>query len=717
MIRVARKAFGKISDKGSWMNRLRASVLSLGLAATVLVVPATNPAGAAPGDAIAPGTIRVDTTYDNIGVVWSVSGDSNLNSTMQLEFRRAGSGAWLPGAMSVRAYPTLVVNGSPLGLDYWGASAMFLEPGTTYNLRLTITDADGGGSTQTVSGTTRTMATPDASGRQLYVAPGGGGGTGTAANPFLGLQAAADAAQAGDTFNVAAGTYEPFQLMTSGTNGSPIAFVANGAAIIDGADTDRGVVTLGNYDRDTAHIIFDGFIIQNGRWGIDAQNTQDLLITKNTIQDVDFGIYNRRANGTEARQTVCDNAITGRTTWPQSGIPGERGIDLRGTGNVVCYNAVQYFADCISIQPSTGPSYGNDIFGNDASFCVDDGIEIDYNQSNVRVWRNRVTNARMGVSVQPIAGGPAYIVRNEFFNLESVPIKMHNQTTGFIVAHNTGVKVGNGHGDNGAMWRNVTFRNNVFIGTAYAFEFTTVRDEGFRDFDYNAWGTTRAIGSGGPWFKWENVRYDRMVDLPSGVEDNGVEVGMSDLIAAGLPSNWNVAASPGVADLRLVSGSAAINAGANLDNLNDAFAVVGDPDMGAFEYGSALPDYGPRVEGVGSRFIDVLPGSLFFDDVEWLAAAGITKGCNPPTNDRYCPGAGVTRGQMAAFLVRAMGLSAGPPGRFVDDDGSVFERDIEALAAAGITKGCNPPTNDRYCPGAGVTRGQMAAFLHRALTG
>ena len=69
---------------------------------------------------------------------------------------------------------------------------------------------------------------------------------------------------------------------------------------------------------------------------------------------------------------------------------------------------------------------------------TDDGIEIDANRANVRVWRNRVMNARMGVSVQPTRGGPTYIVRNEFFNLESVPIKMHNQTTGFFGGRPTG---------------------------------------------------------------------------------------------------------------------------------------------------------------------------------------------------------------------------------------------------------------------------------------
>ena len=75
----------------------------------------------------------------------------------------------------------------------------------------------------------------------------------------------------------------------------------------------------------------------------------------------------------------------------------------------------------------------------------------------------------------------------------------------------------------------------------------------------------------------------------------------------------------------------------------------------------------------------------------------------------------MTRGQMAAFLVRALGLPAGESVEVVDDEDSVFDADIERLAASGITRGCNPPVNDRFCPDDPVTRGQMAAFLHRAL--
>ena len=105
--------------------------------------------------------------------------------------------------------------------------------------------------------------------------------------------------------------------------------------------------------------------------------------------------------------------------------------------------------------------------------------------------------------------------------------------------------------------------------------------------------------------------------------------------------------------------------------------------------------------------------SIFESDIERLAGAGITKGCNPPVNDRFCPDALVTRGQMAAFMTRTFELVDRGATDFLDDDGSVFEADIERLAAAGITKGCNPPVNDRFCPDAYVTRGQMAAFFHR----
>jgi hypothetical protein len=110
--------------------------------------------------------------------------------------------------------------------------------------------------------------------------------------------------------------------------------------------------------------------------------------------------------------------------------------------------------------------------------------------------------------------------------------------------------------------------------------------------------------------------------------------------------------------------------------------------------------------------------SVHQGDINTLAAAGITKGCNPPANDRFCPERSVTRGEMAAFLVRAYGYTdAGAGNLFVDDDNSIFQADIDRLATAGVTKGCNPPANDRFCPNDPVTREQMASFLARAIRG
>ena len=119
----------------------------------------------------------------------------------------------------------------------------------------------------------------------------------------------------------------------------------------------------------------------------------------------------------------------------------------------------------------------------------------------------------------------------------------------------------------------------------------------------------------------------------------------------------------------------------------------------------------PSIEN--TRFADVARSDWTAPHIERFAELGVTAGCNvgPP---RYCPDAAVTRGEMAAFLVRAFELPDAPPAGFSDTAGHFVESKIDALAAAGVTSGCadNPP---RYCPNARVTRGQMAVFIARAI--
>jgi hypothetical protein len=64
------------------------------------------------------------------------------------------------------------------------------------------------------------------------------------------------------------------------------------------------------------------------------------------------------------------------------------------------------------------------------------------------------------------------------------------------------------------------------------------------------------------------------------------------------------------------------------------------------------PSPPPAEDNPGESFGDVPATHTFSDDISWLQRTGITRGCS---GDRFCPDQSVTRGQMAAFLRRALG--------------------------------------------------------------
>ena len=123
-----------------------------------------------------------------------------------------------------------------------------------------------------------------------------------------------------------------------------------------------------------------------------------------------------------------------------------------------------------------------------------------------------------------------------------------------------------------------------------------------------------------------------------------------------------------------------------------------------------------RLPPTSHDFFDDDEGHLFESAINRLAAAGITQGCDPPSNKSFCPDRHMTRGAMAAMLSRAFHYPTSAVDRFNDDDGHVFEDAIQKIAAARVTMGCNPPHNNEYCPDDSVTRAQMATFLTRALS-
>jgi hypothetical protein len=140
--------------------------------------------------------------------------------------------------------------------------------------------------------------------------------------------------------------------------------------------------------------------------------------------------------------------------------------------------------------------------------------------------------------------------------------------------------------------------------------------------------------------------------------------------------------------------------------------VVTRQQMAAFII-RALGDFNPPLPAQ-QRFADVPLANPFYSFIEQMAVRQITLGCG---GGNYCPGDAVLRDQMAAFMIRALH----PPGyippqpaqqRFLDvPPGNPFYAHIEEMAARQITLGCG---GGNYCPAQPVTRGQMAAFLVRA---
>lgn len=235
------------------------------------------------------------------------------------------------------------------------------------------------------------------------------------------------------------------------------------------------------------------------------------------------------------------------------------------------------------------------------------------------------------------------------------------------------------------------------------------------------------------WDDWDRLYAPRVAEMSRSVgQDVPVllsMVGSVDSATGGARSEWFAGIGAGIASSRTAIGFQYFDWNRGSDYRVDTDSTP-DPSLLA-----ALTEMDPPHDQLGWVFNDLDAwkaqtrassmtalfsdddGSVFESDIAWLSRSGITRGCGDRS---YCPQQWVTRGQMAAFLHRALGnvlTPVGTPGTFLDVADSPFASDIAWLSAAGITRGCNPPVNDRFCPDSAVTRGQMAAFLHRALNG
>jgi len=542
-----------------------------------------------------------------LGVYWIISGDDNRNAKVQVEYRKAGAADWAKGMNLFRVEKggnKLEKGESKVKVpaDAWlfAGSVVLLDVDTEYELKLKLSDPDGGAAERTLK--SRTIAEPAAPKemRERHVVPGAGAGSGSKDDPFKGLPAAQAQAKPGDLFLLHAGVYEgTFEVTRSGEAGKPIIWrgAGDGEAAIDGKGKAEKRPGRAISAVDVHDVWFENLTIRNADYGIVGHRSHHLVLRRCRIHACDFGLTGTNNDkDTTGYFFISDNVMEGPCTWPRSkGIENPRGIQVSGVGHVVCYNRIRGFADAIDTFPSQRCE-AIDFHNNDLSECTDDGIEMDYSERNTRCFFNRLTNVFQGISTQPVYGGPVYIFRNVMYNVGYEPFKLHNSPSGALFIHNTCVKKSMPLVlSTNEKVRNCVFRNNLFIGGAANYCYENTAPMVNCDFDYDGFG-------GGPWdkfMKWNGVRYDTLEDVKAKapVYKHAVLVDQATCFAGGIrqPADEATQFDVKANDLRLKPGTAAVDAGEVLPGLNDGYKGKA-PDLGAYELGDELPHYGPRPE-------------------------------------------------------------------------------------------------------------------------
>ncbi len=552
-----------------------------------------------PLDEIRPGRFLIDPpTLENLGFRWYVEGDHNRNATVAVEFRKAGDSEWSEALPLLRIYHEIVnQNYQPYRVgNLFAGSVLFLEPATTYEVRFTMNDPDGGAPEEPKLVTVATRGEPVAptTGKEIQ------------ADPQTGLLAAYEQAQAGDVILLQAGVYKgPFELKKSGEPDKPIVFrgPCNGEAILEADGIEGGnLLNLAGTD----HLMFENLTFRNARTAIYSgqPGSTGITIKGCKIQDVVTGIDTRSENS--RNWYIADNKIVGiNTTWyprPQVGYmePGHTGVNVYGQGHVVCYNKISHFSDSLAIA-NFGPPVDDvekhcvaiDFYNNDLSWAQDDTIEADYGCHNVRVYKNRCYNTHTALSTQPFFGGPVYLIRNEAYAITALNFKLNNYPAGILAYNNTVCASRKGFTPP-AIWQNGHFRNNLFMGgRGYAME--TGSPSPYSTLDYNGYRRN----SEDQFLKWtdseQNVgRYQSIEELyeATGLEQHGLEVDYDIFVNAGPPEDGR-SYTPSDYDLQLKPGAVCVDAGVLLPQVT-ANAQGQAPDLGCYELGQPLPHYGPR---------------------------------------------------------------------------------------------------------------------------
>ncbi len=546
-----------------------------------------------------PGTPVLDRpTLTVLGVQLPISGDDNFNATVAVRYRPSGTTAWIQGLPLFRVHPENTVLYTVM--PQFAGSIFNLQPGTSYDIALDITDVNGHVSqTLTLSGTTRPVPSDPAPLRVVNV------------TNVASLEAALSSAQAGDLIQIADGTYQGsfFGLQASGTPQNPI--------VIRGASEENTVLDGGGCTPCNVLEVYGSYVhverlsLRNAERGLRFQGNGATanVVRYVHISNTSLGI------GSQPNETdfyIADNILEGVLVWPHvyaddnGQYANNDGINMQGNGHVVAHNTISGYGD--AMKTSQNGDRADDFYGNDILWTYDNGIELDASEGNTRCFRNRFTNAWDTLSVQPILGGPAYLFRNIVVNSADEQMKFHAVNTtppqepnGVLAYHNTFVSA---KGDLYLCTSNAShhfwIENNIFVGPPTPANKAVMWCGGVDDghFDYDGYwpdgpmSFNLAVPGGYAFSNWPNFAAVQAGGLEThGLILNG-QIFANGLV--GMPTYTNLLPPQ---DVTLAYGSPALDRGLVLPNINDGYTGAA-PDLGALESGCPQPTYGPRPAGV-----------------------------------------------------------------------------------------------------------------------
>jgi hypothetical protein len=551
-----------------------------------------------------PTALNLKSTFNCISVAAPFTGDEDRDNSAVVQFRASGATSWLNAYSPwvdrrVQIVTSDFTQSNPVS-NQCRVSIVGLYAGTTYEVRIEWTDADGITGAAAITNTIATRSfVISVTGNELYVdASAVSEGTGTSGSPYKTITNALALCSEGDTIRVRTGTYVPFTWTKSGSASSLILLKANpgDSPVIQGGDFTRQILISAN------NIAIDGFTFaQTTNKAIEFSSGRSNAIVMNNTFNLytnDGAIAVSTANGQNTNIVILSNYFTG--TWPTTNDSFTTyGVHMgaQSDGFVIASNVFHFFRDAIGTGNGwTHGANNSDICYNTILNHYDDPCELEGDFVNTRYFGNTVlsTNSQTQLGLAGTYIGPVYIFRNTAggvntrggtYGVKFYPtlcagkiFMLHNV---FDTIENT---IGDAHEVLAGTGTNAVLRNNIFMARGnniYAGESET-------DLDYNCY-TNRASEFARDWDGLTTYNTFALFTDGTADEDHGMYE-VPQLTASYAP----------------IAGSPVVDAAESLDNFNldsPTFTRSGPgADIGAFEY--IYPAGVPRpstVKGKGGR--------------------------------------------------------------------------------------------------------------------